>query len=330
MRPELTRSPEATSTRGSFITLIAVMLLSYLAAALYTVYLNPEVSFWKTAYENKRVWSKEISTSGPKTVFVGGSSCAFQIDAGILTQKHGMPSVNMGMHAGTGAPGILAIGLSVLNPGDKLMLCIEPALLTDNPGRTPLGYQMLTATGLLFQPGRHWMALQGIRLGEALSALRPGLYHSVTMAAKVLAGRPLYRYGKADLRAGGAMSTAPQANISPVGADSQSWSPESKRWIESITTQLKISDNIQTAYLLPLALFQPKEAEEARRFHHAFLDEAPHPIQSIRDEAAGVATNALDFADSAQHLTTSAMENRTTAVARLILNPPSPQPTGIK
>ncbi len=148
-----------------FTVLLAALVLSYAAATGYTLFVNPEITFWKAAYREKVAWAEKLSEKGKKLVFVGGSSCAFQIDAGLLTREYDLPSVNMGMHAGTGAPGLLALGLSVLSPGDTLVLSMEPTLFTSPPDRTPLGYQMLVATGLIFRPGMHWLALDELRVG---------------------------------------------------------------------------------------------------------------------------------------------------------------------
>jgi len=305
-------------SRGAFSVLLAVLALSYFAATFYTLFLNPEVQFWKTAYEQKSEWAKDLSTKGPKTVFVGGSSCAFQVDSGQLTQTYNIPSVNMGIHAGAGAPTILALGLSVISPGDTLMLYLEPSLLTAPPDYTPLGYQMLAATGLAFEKGRHWEALSQFSLGELLSSIRPGLPHTVTMLAKLLTKRPLYRYGIGDLARGGGMSTNVRMPVQAMNSGPIAWNRESSDWLEELTLNIETNEKIQTFYIVPLGLFQTEAAEEARGAFRDFLAHAPKPISPLADPAMGVATNPADFADSAQHLNRDAMIERTKEVAEVL------------
>ena len=113
--------------------LLGSLVISYALALIYSLCINPELRFWKAAYEQKIAWAQKLDTTGhPKTVFIGGSSCAFQIDAGLLTKK-GIPSVNMGMHAGMGSRATAAFGLSVVNPGDTIVWAFEPDRLMIEP-----------------------------------------------------------------------------------------------------------------------------------------------------------------------------------------------------
>src|SRR5687767_736157 len=100
-------------------TILVVMLAAWGLAALYTIFLNPEVSFFKHAFEFKREWSRNVCPAGqPKVVIYGGSSCGTTISPARMLTKHNLPVVNMGLGAGFGAEVLTQFAFSELRPGD--------------------------------------------------------------------------------------------------------------------------------------------------------------------------------------------------------------------
>jgi len=306
-------------SRHTFAALVASLLISYAAAAAYTLLLNPELTFWKYVYGEKVKWAEDLTAEGlKKHVFVGGSSCAFQIDAGLLSQEYGIPSVNMGMHAGMGSVAITVLGIRAMAPGDTLVLALEPGLLTKPPTITPLGCQMLISTGLLLAAGPHQQLLGDISLGQVLGSLRPGLYNITTMLAKLAVGRPLYRYSTQDLHRGGALSTDFKDNINPMPASPVPLDPASAAWISQVAKLVMARFQSRAVYLIPLLLYADDSVETARATNIAFLREIALVVSPLHDPAFGVSSNLLDFSDTALHLNSSGMKKRTRTIAGLI------------
>jgi hypothetical protein len=292
------------------LALLAGLIVSYLLGAIYSLWINPEIRFWKEAYKQKIEWAKKISRTGqPKLVFIGGSSTAFQIDAGILTEA-GIPSVNMGMHAGMGIRATAAFGLSAVARGDTVIWSFEKDRLTKEPELDPLGYQALVATGVIFHSGPQQLALQGIDPVNVLNALRPGLDHCAVMLAKVALGHPLYRYKEKFIRAGGAITTdeirpMPTSSIKQILPDSITLA-----WISTMNSGLAEID-CPTAYLLQHSYVPPEDAEAALAANRIYLERLRSITTVMPDPAMGVQTNINSFADTPSHLRSNSMEKRT-------------------
>lgn len=290
--------------------LLTALILSYLLAVIYSILINPEVRFWKEAYKRKIDWARALTTNGrTKLVFIGGSSTAFQIDAAMLTEA-GIPSVNMGMHAGMGSRATAAFGLSAVARGDTVIWAFERDRLTKEPELDPLGYQALVATGVIFHSGPQQLALQGIDPVNIMNALRPGLDHCAVMLAKVAKGHPLYRYKEKFIRAGGAITTderrpMPNSYIKQILPDSSTLA-----WISAMNNWLAEID-CNTAYLLQHSYVPPEDTEAALAANHIFLERLRSITTVIPDPAMGVKTNIDSFADTPSHLRAEAMEQRT-------------------
>jgi hypothetical protein len=303
--------------------LLLALVGSYVLAALYSIRINPEVRFWKQVYDRKIAWARELESQGtPKMVFIGGSSCAFQIDAGMLTDM-GVPSVNMGMHAGMGSRAVAAIGLSAVTPGDYVIWGFEPDRMTVAPELEPLGYQILAATGVLFHDGLSKVALEPIYLTSVMGAMRPGLQHTVTMLAKILSGMPLYRYDLGHMKRGGALSTdivkvIPTSEPAPFHPDITMMG-----WTKELSSRLR-QVGCPSGYLLPLGYTRAEFAESARICFAQFLAEVKPFLGVVHDPCTGIETNRASFADTYLHMTPTGMESRTRRLAPY-LKPMIPQ-----
>ncbi|WP_049557456.1 hypothetical protein [Limnoraphis robusta] len=109
----------------------AVASLVWTAGYIHNRYLDPEVNWIKTIYEEKIERSSQIKGS-KRILIVGGSGTHFGIDALQIEQQVGIPVVNMGLHAGLGLNTILASVASEIRPGDIVLLIPEYGLLADD------------------------------------------------------------------------------------------------------------------------------------------------------------------------------------------------------
>jgi len=304
--------------RGGMLLLLTSLVISYLLAAYYSLWINPEVRFWKEAYKRKIAWSRKLTAEGrQKLVFIGGSGTAFQIDAGILTRAS-IPAVNMGMHAGMGSRATAALGLSALAKGDTVIWAFEPDRLTKTPELEPLGYQILLATGVILGKGPEQLALENLHMLDFLAALRPGLDHSAVMLAKVALKHPLYRYKEEFIRPGGAITTdelrsIPYSQVHKTIPDSTTLA-----WISSMSRKLYQLD-CNSAYLMPLTYSPPENAAAILMENRLFLKQLSAGTSVLSDPMMGVETNLQSFADTPMHLRAESMEKRTRDLIPILL-----------
>jgi hypothetical protein len=164
------------------LKLLLVALMTSVAGATYAMWLNPEMQFWKTVAERKLSWVEQMRAKyGHVIGVVGGSTTTFAIDAGMIEREYGLPVANLGLHAGVGAEACAGFGLAALQPGDILIVSIEPSLLTgEDVAATSL------ATHLAYSLGKpemlHWQRGESIASQAAdLTKLQPGGGHVITM-----------------------------------------------------------------------------------------------------------------------------------------------------
>jgi len=294
--------------------LLAGLAWGAITAVAYTLWINPEISFWKFAYEKKLAWSKRVSTDFPsKTVFAGGSSCAFQIDASFLTREAGIPAVNMGMHAGMGSQALLAIALTAVNPVDTVVVAIEPGLLKDAPEVMPFGWQMLFATGAIWDP-RAQIALGHASVWTAVPHLRPGLAHCVAMTGKGLSGKAPYRYSRDDVHDGGEITTGVRMPCRPFPPTPMRLNPLAATWLDSIA---KESPPLASdwAVLLAAGLTNPADCRASIQLLTNFQSGFSSRFLRLGAPELAIIDNPNAFADTPLHMTPEAMRARTIAIA---------------
>lgn len=302
-----------------FAILLGSLIVSYGIGAAYTIWVNPEIRFWKKAYSVKLAHARELDATGkPKTVFVGGSSCAFQIDTDRLSDRFDIPSVNMGMHAGMGAKVVTALAVQTLKPGDRLILNIEPDLLTREKQLTPLGLQFLAATKNLFILSPLFSSDPSATLTDIMLSLRPGLRNTVTMLGKLFLGRPLYRYHPSDIHRTGCLSTSEKGAVAVRDVGVLQLSEESKQWLSKTHTSLK-ERNIDLRYLLPWMCFTHDAVPAARKSLQNFAEQVEVFVSLLQDGRHGVDIQLKDFADTALHTTHDGAKRRTDLLAKVLM-----------
>ncbi len=295
--------------------LLAGAALAWLAVGAYTMTLNPEVRYFRRAADIKRARVAALEAAGEgKVVFCGGSACGFSVDGLRLAEQHGIPAVNMGMHAGMGAWFLTAFAIDAAQAGDTLVFMMEPGLLTAPISVSALGAQMSmvlgdpglmtadTLTGL----GRSWFAA-GVRL-------RPGAYHAFTMIGKLVGGKPLYRYRPEDIAADGLMSTDERRALGRKGTHAGALSPDGRHLVVALAAWAK-ANNVTLVYALPWQFVFPERMSEARKANRRLLDEISRSMPVLEPRDGGVMTNAAWFADTRWHLTEESRALRTDDLA---------------
>lgn len=95
---------------------------------------DPSLSFMANLYARKDVLLEDAGT-GPRLVVVGGSGTLFNIRCEMLEASTGLPTVNLGTHAGLGPEMLLARARRDLRAGDRVLLVPEYNMLSTIPWR---------------------------------------------------------------------------------------------------------------------------------------------------------------------------------------------------
>jgi hypothetical protein len=305
------------------LLLLTVGLLTLLAGASYSLWVNPEVHFWRESAKKKLEWADQMrSEYGYVIGVVGGSSTAFGIDAAWIEEHHGLPVANLGLHAGAGPEACVGFGLAALQPGDTLVASIEPGLLAANANfQTNLGTQLAWTLDLpemdLWRRG-HSPTEKLLRL----SRLQPGGYNLATMLGKLIFQMPLYRYQLKDSLPGGLLVTE-ERRLFPIDSNFSvpkeiQPSEEGIAFLKDLSRAAK-ARGINLFYLLPWSYTPAENARQARMANAGFLAHVEKTIPILEEPELGVDTNRNEFADTPQHLTREGASRRSKALAKKLI-----------
>jgi hypothetical protein len=294
------------------VLLVAAALASWVACALYTLYLNPEVNHYRDGDTIKRAWAAQMTREhGSKIVVFGGSSCEFSIDGERLLANYGEPVVNEGRNAGMGAVVLTESALADLRRGDTLIIALEPDLLS-----VPLKEEPSLAVQFSF--GVHhpeWVLYPQLGVGQincvrAATDLRPGGYHAFTLLGKWMRREPLYRYQLRDYHRSGWAETAVRLpltgevwKVGSLSDDARILLANLSRWCEA--------KGVRVAYSLPWSYCSPDQTRVLHKWNAGFVADMMDYLPVLRDSSFGADPMAADFADTPLHLTVTGAARRT-------------------
>lgn len=304
------------------LLLVLVALLAAIVGATYALRFDPELAFWTEASKRKLSWVDQMRAKHGHVIgVVGGSTTAFAIDAQMLEKEHGLPVVNLGLHAGMGPEACAGFGFAALQPGDTLIVSLEPSMLAEEQsGPTSLGVRIAWALGQPAvlnwgNPASSWRHLANP------AKLQPGGYHVMTMLGKLLLKQPPYRYSIENSRPGGLQTTSERrpSELSRPSSDDQSLKvSESGYTLLSRIRKEAAARGVRVAYLLPWAYASDAEARQVRQNNKQLLREIGKHLPVIDEPELGVRTEPDEFADSRQHLTEAAAQKRSHQLGPLL------------
>jgi len=114
-----------------------ILAIGVFVSLLYTQLGVPTNS---SSWANDIIGKKKVlaeAISGPRFLVFGGSGTTFGISAQRIHELTGVPSVNMGIHAGLGIDQVLYLARKVARPGDTILLVPEYELYL-----TPTNWEM--------------------------------------------------------------------------------------------------------------------------------------------------------------------------------------------
>ncbi len=296
------------------LRLLTAAVLTWIGSALYALYLNQEIAFFKQDARLKHAWAEKLDREyGRKIVVFGGSSCGVSIDGERMLEHHGLPTVNMGLGAGMGAEVLTRYALLEVREGDTLIAALEPGLLTGAVDPTALGVQFSLAVG---EPELLTRS-RSFSWHSTLLDLRPGGYHFFTLIGKIAGGSPLYRYRLNDLHASGWQAiTLKRSFVGPPGRGPtlSTGARELLVWLRSWCAK----SNVRLAYSLPWGYTPADNLSQFQAANIDFLLQISPCLPVLKDPVLGSNTNLEQYADTEWHLTPDAAALRTDSLARQI------------
>jgi hypothetical protein len=294
--------------------------LTWLAGAAYTVWLNPEIVFFKRAAALKLAWSRQMTrVYGRKMVLFGGSSCSFAVNNARLLAVHGLPAANLGLGAGMGARVLTRFALSEVQPGDTLIMALEPGLLVNRFDDPALGVQFSLAMGqpALVAPGVGLVQGRVVPGVSDLLKLRPGGHHALMLLAKLLVGRPLYRYHLSEFHPSGWQETAVRLPLESEPVTEMHLSDDARQLLRALREWCE-ERSIRVAYLLPWAYVSSENLVDLQTANRRFLAEVAECMPVLKDPRFGAYAVRDHYADTIWHLTEEGARIRTDELARQI------------
>ena len=282
---------------------------------IYIIEFNPEIVFWKDAALVKRTWAREMTRRyQSKVVVYAGSSCAFSLDGERLLEKHGIPTVNMGLAAGMKASMLTQWALSETNPGDTLIIALEPGLLAEPLDQSSMAVQFSMAMHSLKWLDAPWLE-HHLSLVSTLLALRPGAQHVVAMMGKLIGRAPLYRYNRGDVHPSGWLTTPKRLPFPPSGQSESVFLSNESRTLLKYINQWAASNHVRVAYSLPWCYTTPENIKSMQNCNRAFLLQVLELIPVLKDPRFGASSQREYFADTPLHLSSEGAVLRTDELA---------------
>jgi len=295
-------------------------LLAYALGFIIAVPLNPETKFWRAVSEqrDKEIPEARAARPGePMIFFAGGSSCAFSVDPKIIEEKCGRSAFNLGFPIACGTKFILHQALEKTQPGDVLVVALEPDALT-YASNSPAG---TLSYGLAALDGSPSATVGGSSFGnhlslrEYLNLSRPGPGYMATWFSKLAVGKG-YRYAEKDIRYHGRIETpVSDPTLDLASAKKVDSVHDDGRLLLETFRDAARKKQVRLVYTMPWLLTAEAVADTNRKANTAILGSIAKTIPSIDDGYQGVATERRYFSDSGLHLTAEGSRLRTNALA---------------
>lgn len=112
---------------------LAIASLAWGVGYLYNARYGGELSWLRMMYEQKMAIAAQVKA--PKRILiVGGSGAHYTVDAGLMQQQTGIPTINMATDGPVGLNVILDSVKDAIKPGDTVLLIPEYLILLDEDG----------------------------------------------------------------------------------------------------------------------------------------------------------------------------------------------------
>ena len=307
-------------TPNVLLALLLTAVGGWAIGAIYTLQWNPEVECFVHAAKVKVDWLNTLKRQFEnKVIIMGGSSSTFSVDPQVALETGNVPMGNLALGAGMGTKVLSRFGIAHTQPGDTLLVMLEPNLLAGDLEPTQLGGQFSIAAGTPWWASRDPELFPTHKLPAAqyFAALRPGGYHFFTLLGKVIRRQKLYRYSKSDFLETGQQQTDYRAQLVAPRGD-VTLSAEATEWLTGLADYCR-RNGIRLLYAIPWAYCPPEELSAFREENTRFLVQMAKIIPVLQDDRLGAYTVAEHFADTAFHLNRQGATLRTKELVNHLL-----------
>lgn len=305
-----------------FVQIAGTALLAYFSGWAYMLYLNPEIVFARQLAEEQVRQNTRTKSHDQRYIFIGGSSCSFSIDPNQLKEEFGVSAVNWGFNAGAGRGVHLETALFSARKGDVVVLALETSGWSDESDGyiTPLGSQLWH--GCLkehFEKGSQLHMLD-VEASYNPVFLRPGGRHVISLGAKMLLRKPLFRYPDETLGSGGYLKglLTEWELESTKGLVDYDLSEERRALLQRFIDVMK-TRGVEVMVSIPWHFVDDSIAHEQRAINEALASELSLYCPVIKDENLGVISDRSYFSDTHWHLSISGAKKRNRVVGNSIV-----------
>jgi len=303
------------------LLLAAVALIALAGRSLFCTRLDPEIEFYTQFCKNKLAWSGKMTREhGKKVVVIGGSSVAFSVIGTRMLEQHGLPAVNLGLEAPFGATMLTHWALGELHPGDKLIVSLEPPVLTRPHELVSSGCKISNALGhpeWVYQP---WEVPTAPWLGTAL-------HSNIGWQRLVVVWKSYFRkkknktrwpYTLAETDASGWQTTDRRMEVPELSPYYGTHLSTDNKKLLSWTRQWCEAHGVRVAYSLAWAYREANNAAELQQANAALLAEISQILPVLKDPRLGTYPGRQNYLDTFYHLSREAAERRSDELARQI------------
>jgi hypothetical protein len=309
-----------------FFTLLLSLIAAYAISCLFTIFINPEVTFWNDAVSRRLddiASIRDKEPGKPIIFFTGGSSCAFSIDPQIVEKIIGRPVINMGLPVAAGAHFIIHQALRQARSGDTIVYTTAADILTypdQNFSPSKLSFALEARRGLPTESVGGSTFGQSPTISQYLTLPRPGTEYLIVLAGRTATGKG-YRYKLPDIRYHGLIQTPVRdKSMKPDGPRTvTTLSPEGRKLLETFAAAAK-QKGVHVVYSIPLTYTATEQLGPSRAKNREFLAEVAKIIPVIDDGYSGAIDNIDNFADGKRHLSGQGSKIRSEAISKALLS----------
>jgi hypothetical protein len=303
------------------VTLLLAFIVAYALSVSLTIAVNPEIDFWREVVTKRETAIAELRAQKPQqsiVLFTGGSSCSFSIDPKIIEETIAQPAFNLGLPASAGARYILHQALRQAQPGDLLVVCLEPDTLTfpdqeSSPSQTGFALEWRRGSPSESAGGSSFHRTPG--LSDFLTLPRPGAPYLITLAGRSLTGKG-YRYKTTDIGDRGILHTdIRDPDLRGTGHNHMTeLHPEGRELLETFAAAAK-AKHVRIAYSMPWYFTDSASLAHNRANKRQVLADIASIMPVIEDGYSGAMDGIENFADSGLHLSKQGIAARSRALA---------------
>ena len=297
-----------------YILNISIFLLAAVGLAyFYAFRLDPVMRTHADAVELRAQLAR--NERQPKVVFVGGSSCAHSVRPDVLAAE-GLCAVNMGYHAGAGAPFLIAAGMSVAKPGDLLIVAIEPELLMEDSSVSRVGLVGAIKLGKPSLASGTPFSDQDFSYGNLFFSIRPGGTRLLKHFGAMLIRFDLEQFSTID-SFGRMNDTRQVAFPAEIPAEYIGITEQNKSILQSVVAFGKES-GVDIICAVPWKLHSAEDRRDAEKWYNQYVNEISEIMPVLVEDELNVRTDEKLFSDTFYHLTTKGASKRSLAYARAL------------